>query len=271
MAGFLYFSPGQATLGKTHVEGLGLGELYGTQSLGGTRECARGPDHSKGMTFCFRPASAQGEAPRVGYFPDDGQTWAKRKCPKTDGHDSGVLWMGHWNDKPPTPDDLMRAPVDSMLYPGHVLKLGGHEWIVPPVRAAGGQCGLPSTLTVDDDGKVGTTVKPENAQLWEDVKKVWDWFTADEIYREGVENKTARPEDQPPDALPLQWQFDLAVRLLSINYTLGPHEVGALGLLDNSTVWAVLMVGCDYPRLLRMKTAMFDKDDKKKEASPVNA
>src|SRR5688572_22956893 len=107
---FLYFVPGKHTIGRHELADLGLGYAL-------DRECHFHACHVSGTG----PSGGQGVVFAVSTGPDPGanaarcnvdlpkQTW--RQIPSVSCPLSPVpppMWVGHWNDSLPGPDELAR-------------------------------------------------------------------------------------------------------------------------------------------------------------------
>jgi hypothetical protein len=137
--------------------------------------------------------------PAPGYYPAK-HTWEK----------VGKYWVGYDPKDLPKPEELER----DQLVGASELTLGDNRiWLAPKIRMQEGGHVLPDTWKLVQ-GKFVSMIKDDWAWAWDLSAEIWDWFT-------GQTAKTS-PE-----------LFQWCVKLLSINYRVGPLEAGLLGLLGS--------------------------------------
>lgn len=174
-----------------------------------------GPGGNPGALICALPAD--GTVPTgVGLYPDD-QEWKQ----------VGEYWMGH--DGKTTPDALRRK---TPLISGNEVELGdGNEWIAPVVRMPmDGLHNLPASFGVNCDGDMIQSILPDYVEAWEMAGDLLEWYF-------GKREMTLRE------------QFDYAVRCLSLNYRVGPHECTELNLLTSENLLFILGAAFDKERI----------------------
>lgn len=84
------------------------------------------------------------------------QTWLK--APASDGREVGAYYVGYWNDKPPTPEDLLRTTIT----PSAEVKLGRDKWLIPIARE------MPQTYGLDADGRTTWAYEADEHQAYFD-------------------------------------------------------------------------------------------------------
>lgn len=157
---------------------------------------ANGPDGERGLLFAWRKIGV----PEMGYRPD-AQTWLPAAA-------AGELparryWVGLWNDKPITPEDLLRP----YAYGGKAVRLGdGHDWRIPQAAA------LPKDLILRDDGSYRFAVQ---RQFHEFYLRACDYFLQIGAARADADGEVMVTIDEDWIAFCLQ-----AIRL---NYRLVPE------------------------------------------------
>jgi len=226
-------------------------------------ECLLGPDEvSPEMveTDSFPPAGCPG---RIYGWPEgmdglpihqpDQQTWIPA-APDPDRKLPGKrYWLGLWNASPPTAEDLERP---SLVHGRMGLRASSGEWRVPSLL------NLPCAIELDD-----TTGRPKRVPKAEHAA-----WRSDAAWGLDVTLKLLRGE---ADDWSIDQGFEVAVRLLQLNYRLPRELVHRLGLLQSETnIQAVLMHAADQREIA---SALADIEAKKKtgpvtgESSPSNA
>ena len=133
------------------------------------READGGLTPSKGRGFLFADKSRLG-GKQVKIEP--GQVW--QKMPFRDGLQE--IWIGFWEDSPPTPDDLAR-PI--RLASAMLTLFDDREWAVPLVRSIDQETGeatpaLPTVYAIDEAGKLTNgKIKSTYQWLWELTEPYW--------------------------------------------------------------------------------------------------
>lgn len=192
---------------------VGIGGLLLTH---GITACRNGPkDHGVIVAMGTEPGS---------YNPDL-QVW----------QDCGKYWCGFESGRKPGPDNLLRT----VGIDGYHLTLGdGNKWRVPMLkrwrRNEGHVSELPKKLrrVITPEGRytVKMAVAPEHEALDNIGQMIRDAFAAE-----------------------AGWSFDdlyaTAAALLSTNYSIGPEEIGLLGLFDQEIALKMLGLAIDTPGL----------------------
>jgi hypothetical protein len=226
---FQYFLPGvsrqsvtrelliAAGLGAVLRDRMTANDLCGQGSLA-LADVTSGPDGYSGtilypLTEAEQEADEDAPPPRIGYYKDE-QTWDK----------FAGYYVG-WNpDALPAPEDLEQ---DVMLK-GFYETLGdGRRWLCPLIRMVNGGNNLPDVWGVRN-GKFTMSVKPDWNWAWDLSGEVWDYYS--------------READ-----IPFELAFEWAVRLLGINYRIGPVEATALGLFGRNDYMPVLRASIHGP------------------------
>lgn len=245
MAGFLYYVPLATSMNAAKAAEQGLAYAFDR----GRCECCpvtRGPTEDLGPGVVF----ADPAAVRSIKLQLDLQTWVPF------GGESSV-WVGMWNEQPPTPDDLSRDPT----LPGQwITDLTGGRWLAPAARrwADPGEeqlplptCILPARMARGEKpGQwIPNAVQPRYARLW----------------ALAVEFESARAacESTADENGTYVLRFDeinmLAILALQANYRVGEAEIDLLGIFDQAFRDAIVDVLIDRARLaelLKKKAAM---------------
>ena len=171
MAGFLYYAAGEAApVRQDRAAELGLSHAIDRNPE--SPEVRGGPDGGHGYLFAvsdrLRLFDEDGGVERtlpVAYQPDH-QTWVETPWPN--------VWVGYYNDHPPTPADLVRSETIA----GYNFDLAdGNKWLLPAVR----QCvegepvsQLPSKLRMTPERKLVPAGPLDRAKwLWDATEKAW--------------------------------------------------------------------------------------------------
>ncbi len=155
MSAFLYFASGITNpIDDKLIKSLELGYAFPQAPVFGVLE-SRTPSGAPGTIMVDRETMRDVDPV---YSPDK-QTWRKRP-----GDD--CVWVGYWNDEPPTPRDL----ANENQIAGENVELGGSQWIVPSFVWHSGEDGfrlhLPTYFDLDENGKwVYGEVEQEYAHL----------------------------------------------------------------------------------------------------------
>ena len=142
-----------------------------------------------------------------------------------------AYWIGFLRSDLPRPQDLVRAKV----MPGHPVCLAdGNLWTVPVARLLDGAPALPRRLTWDGASWQPGDVLERYADLFGAACRCWDALSQD-------------------GEVTFDESCDVAVLALAINYRVGPAEVSALGLFDNTSHIEVVKAMLDWPALEEVK------------------
>lgn len=221
MAAFYHYLPGQVAdedilpaLGPVLSDCTDIPE-HATIS----RVSGKGPDGHSGVVVYPKPT--HGEDPPSFQYREAQQTWLPV--------DGGKRWIGWHTEAPPAPEDLARRET----YPGYQIK-DEHEraWSVPIARSPQAVLGSLPTDYIYEGDRWQSQLKPAYQWLWDASGQVWDYF-----------NDGATQSDD--------WLIDVAAKVLSVNYRLGPHEITALrtaglNLLDGRRVQEILLALIDF-------------------------
>lgn len=229
MSGFLYFVPHvrEAPSAQRLIE-LGLADAA-------HRDCGRVlPGHSNNAVNDGKgPGGAGGwivgPVGEVSPYQPAAQTWVPGER----------WWLGFWNERKPTPADLLRTDWQR----GTEVTLGdGQGWTVPVAKLQ------PGVLRFEG-GKWVTGPAPESAALFAEADRlraeVWEKVNAAAERYQAVRNEVRASGEQIADELAARFMVELAglaelhrgidpqtaVEILARNYRVGAEEVSALGLL----------------------------------------
>jgi len=226
---FFYFLPSvhRQDLNRDKVVSLGLGDVLRDRltandlaGIGGlaVSDVVHGPGgHSGTILYPMSELERVDDPDRaplvVGYYPG-AQTWEP----------SGPYYVGWVTDDLPTPEGLER----DLTLRGYDETLGdGRNWLCPMIRMRDGLNNLPDTWGIKN-GKFCQWVKPDWQWAWDLTGEIWDYFE--------------READ-----IPHQLAFEWAVKLLSINYRIGPVEATALKLFGRVEFKPVLQAAISGP------------------------
>lgn len=146
---------------------------------------------------------------------------------------NGKYWVGYWNDKKPTPDDLLR---EKSLSGQSVTLLDENDWTIPVCvpnifGSEGNGITLPQEYDLDDNGTLIARTHRMYAPLAERCYKQF------QDYMGWVEEGEAKPDAHQQ----FLERVDLACDLLAVNYRVSKVEIiGLLGLLGSEAYAKVL-------------------------------
>ena len=169
-----------------------------------TAKLDKGPDGKQGRMLIVAPADkTKGAIPEPATYSATLQQWAP--C-----GDDITHWMGWSLAAPPEIGDVLRKrQVD-----GHKVRFAdGVEWTIPAVLVPFDT--LPKRWTLSGAGEPMRSIQPGYESLQTESTKWFDLIS---------ENKKFDEAD---------W-FDYVSKLLAVNYRVGPREIAALGIVDNS-------------------------------------
>jgi hypothetical protein len=223
MRSFFYFVPGRQILTLADAAKIGLAYAFET-GIDCTQVPTNGPGGQAGIVCAQQDSYVLG---KNGYHASQ-QVW--RQMPGSD------VWVGHYRDELPGPEDLARAKQLS----GKLLDLADNrQWQIPMARsyserAAGDDVELfwtvqlPMRLDIAADGRwVTNGVNPRYAALWE-LAESW------------LRIRIGTPTDDDRKRLDFAGQNDAAVLSLQTNYRVGRIEAALLGLLTDELVVSIL-------------------------------
>lgn len=172
----------------------------------------RGPD---GEGYFFMRAGLR--PPKFGYYPDT-QEWRNTG----EGY-----WIGIDLDNRPDQVGLRR---NKIVLPSYEVELGEEKWFVPIIRRPDGSTGLPVRYSYRG-GELHSHID-RHLEVWEFVNRYAEDFLGEESSITELE------------------LFLGAVKILGINYWIGPHEASFLELLGSIELQAVCMSAIDGRKLL---------------------
>lgn len=211
----LYFIQQQGLVTRTDVSRWGLDYAFPTGVVAAPFD-ASGPGGSQG---CVCGSTDE----RLGYAPDR-QTWKRIPSPLL--NNSPPVWVGHWNDLLPGPQELRVATRG--FTPGRALRLcDDREWVIPLARAWDqeqeiGFRSLPAALELNEAGEWSSgEVFPHHRRLWELACDYWDAMTGKSA---GADSAVRFAYHQLQSS---------AVEVLGSNYRVRATEVALLKLFDD--------------------------------------
>tara|TARA_R110002095_G_scaffold200479_2_gene180762 strand:+ start:1463 stop:2116 length:654 start_codon:yes stop_codon:yes gene_type:complete len=180
---------------------------------GSSAQLAVGPEDQKGVIISWvTPGDTI-----TGYHPEQ-QTWIPA-APR-DELAAKRYWVGIWNDKKPTPNDLKR----NTQHPGRMVVLGdGQEWMIPNVGS------FPNYFGLDNYGKWVSYVRDEYRECFDEAMR---WREVLDTLREG-------------DALDFGDVFEYVANALSLNYMLTGEVISELKLFGQSESLNSLCAVCE--------------------------
>jgi hypothetical protein len=241
MSVFLYFFPGSKTVTREDVaktfaadalrDAVASNRRFGELCVLNTIQHS-GPGGLNGTLLVCLPGGMAIEGFLPDYMPAL-QEWRQ----------VGGAWLGWYRDNPPTPENLQRKT----MIDGHQVELGDERtWMAPIVRKIGGANQLPHAWGCNPAGQMVRRLMEEYRDYWQLACDVWEVFTA---------TRDCLMSDA--------WGY--AVRALSINYRLGPHEIDALQLLNDENYHDVFKAIVDWQTV---ESVM--EEERKKKASETS-
>jgi len=200
--------PLENLLPQQPLEAVGLADLI-TNAAG---QESIGPEDQHGILVSW-PTTGDAD---TGYKPEV-QTWVP--AVPSEGLAAKRYWVGIWNDKKPTPQNLKRP----YPYPGvHVALNDGNEWTVPIAKE------LPNELKLADDGSVKFVVQRQYHDVWAEA---FAW--ADKFGKEGPDGE-------------FEWGdlYQYILKVYKLNYMITGELVSELGLFSQSNLLESLLVVC---------------------------
>jgi hypothetical protein len=214
MAGFLYIVPDLITVTKETLPPA----LKPVLDKSTWMHCRihNGPGGLSGMIIV--PDCPQGEAPPVGYYPEQ-QTWFPHEEKLPEGGTKITHWVGVMKDRMPTPRDLFRgnSTVETSL-----ITIDDHKWAIPILH-------VPNSMEVSPylpyrfhriGGEYVQTLE-EQYQLLTLRSVVWCAL----IFGETTEINFTRADE-----------IRYLVDLLAVSYRIGETEASILGMLSNKSI-----------------------------------
>lgn len=263
MAAPLYFLPGltraqicpQGKLVRAIIHDRGLGEIFADVAGGDDLalcDVNAGPNKGHGCVLVALP-NDRSRYFSSGYHPDR-QVW-------TPAGDGQGFWIGAEPAQPPSPADLERKKV----HRGYTIELGdGARWTIPIVRRPDAVCRtfalqsteLPRDFLIGAEGQVDQRIQKAYEAAWEATGEVCEFFFSEEgVAREVVAND-------------IPWAIGHCLRLLSLNYRIGPNEQNLLRLINSENWMTVLACAVDQPRCLTL-IEEFNAAEQKKSDPPA--
>lgn len=226
-----YFFPAvqKATAETFRAAGLAHA-LDGELGIASRQVFDRGPDGGPGCV-----AALAGSDDGLGYHGDR-QRW--RKIPAS----PSPAWVGVPSEPPTLPEQLARR----RLVPGHAVELAdGRPWIVPIARRwddgeGGWYRALPARSRLDENGQWQSgDVLETYRDLWE-TASAWDESLANAVQKKTADGRVSARFDFPG-------LHAAALKVLAVNYRLGPAEADLLGLLTENHCIEILHAAIDVP------------------------
>lgn len=183
------------------LEAVGLADLI----VNAAGELSIGPEEQEGILISW-PTPGDTE---TGYKPER-QTWLPA-VPR-DGLEAKRYWVGIWNDRKPTPKDLLRPYAKK----GRSIEMNdGSFWIIPEAHE------LPCDMILADDGTWKFEVQRKYHDFW--LESV-DWRRKLMEMEEG--NLSISYEES----------MQFAVRALKVNYMITDEVIGNLRIFGQDSI-----------------------------------
>ncbi|MCA9010358.1 MAG: hypothetical protein KDB01_11455 [Planctomycetaceae bacterium] len=204
---FLIYIPGQDSdcTAKDLFERVGLGEIASGLDV----KQSDGPDEGRGK-LCGWLSSTQNQL----IYKPEAQTWIPSA--KAGDRESGVYWVGTWNDAPPTEEDL-RKPNHRR---GSFIKLGnGERW----------------SIVVPQDIDRFPLLNSDGTLTWV-ADEAYNWMVTS-IDKRRADALSTINEDGSVEIsfnFAADWQF--LVSVLQINYRVTPEIVSHLRLFSQQAI-----------------------------------
>ena len=239
MSGFLYFIEGKKSAPSEILDAAGLSHALSPGAVT-TCESTKGPGKKAGTT-----AAVAGTEPALVKYAPKRQTWA----PIENGGGPGA-WLGYYTEDPPGPMDLLRP--DAIL-DGYAVALEAigrpDEWFIPRGRiyaedAEHMDCDFPQGLKMID-GAIVKNPLPRFRQACLDAERIWAAV---------MTANSDRPEKDRVVLTPAE-EFQLAVRILGINYRVSTPEVNALEILTTDSMTQIVKCFVDFPAYFAVEAA----------------
>jgi len=181
---------------------------------------------------------------KTGYYPNE-QTWVAVADADSENNS---YWLGVDGD-PVTPADLER---DELIDGHHVILEDGNDWLIPTLRCVPSGSNLPEALILGPNGELVRKQLPRFASYYKDAEQIYA------VYIDGEE---------------ILWQdaWDIAVKVLSLNYHLGRHEVSLLVLITDTILHDILKAVIDYPAMIAAVDAAKKKEAQLQDSDSLNA
>lgn len=224
------FAPGQKA-SQTQLEAVGLGYLFPLLNSGMTIGDAK-VDGSTGVMFT---PNLGGKPADVTAYQPATQTWITH----------GKIKIGWETAAPPTAEVLARYP----QVIGYQLTASGTVWTIPLARSPRGISNIPQDFVWNESGDPVACRRADFDWLWDLSGEVWDYWHTDKGNELGE-----------------SWLAKAALRILQVNYFIGPAELNAFRsmgrpVMDQMSVAAIslALIDNDFPKLV--------DDAKKNEAT----
>lgn len=151
-----------------------------------------------------------GAAPDVYQYKPKIQTWLKVPVGET------FVMIGWLTDSPPTPSTLGR----SLQYTGYLSEgASGETWLIPIARGGVNAVTLPSDFVFDPITMEATeTPSSDYAAIWGISGELYDHWNTDDF------------------TLPPKKLAEYALKILAVNYRLGPIEQNALNVMGRKVI-----------------------------------
>lgn len=226
MAGLLFYFP-QAQGGDVRkwFAGAGLGELLRDDDALPAQVDApvlKGPDGGTGRLAFWD--DKHDSSPLAAIEPTK-QTWLE--SPACAGRERGAFWIGYWNDKPPTPAELLRKQVPI----GVEIELGRYRWRVAVARE------LPQAFGLDAEGEsIWIYEEAEHQAYFDEAMRLLD------VMFGGLEQSGG--ETMP-------WNYGehlaFAFRSLALSYRVTPEVLALMKALRRDGLYRVALAAAGIP------------------------
>lgn len=235
---FVYYLPSEVGLRADTWSTLGISSLMGMDELA-RRQVSVGPDGGHGLVVALNTIDPN----RIGYWPEK-QTW--EKC------DNGQWWMGRENGIAIAPADLFRPSASTIR--GWPVTLQGHDWVIPAANPNLSKPMLPARRGYSENGERTWHVLPQYEDYQSQVGRLWEKLVA--VGGNIGQFQTDVDDDE---------SWSVAEAALSVCYRLSGREINALGLLDTTTVGAVVTSAMDLTSVVQVCEAWAKTEEQSRE------
>lgn len=161
---------------------------------------------------------------------------------------SATAWAGYDSQHLPTPEDLMRHKV----FDGPFVRLmDERKWIVPVARQ------LPRKIRFSPEGGITESPTEKYRDMFSLCDKIWHMFRTDQKILDDGEEPYRMDDEESARA---------ALKILQLNYRIGPAEANILEIFDSESVLAVLMAFVDWTAFVEVNAARMEAVKKKSTA-----
>ncbi len=269
MSGFLYFLPNHhgTSISPEQIKAMGLAHAFEDFGRKTPSPTANGPGGAHGLML--------GDPNRI----EPGRTKYAASAQVWEQHGSKGYLVGMWKEDRPTPEQLERAD----MLPGLPVKLADdREWIVPQARSWSMEDDPEAWPRPDNKLRRRITFDTSGAELGVHGHSVLEKYAELWAISE-IETRLAYNEGTEADKQQLSGAnlYANTLKILEVNYVLGPVEVNLLGLFDtecfqrvfdalnDSATWLAFMQKKSVQLAASLPSSDLPEDTHQSTAQPV--